>query len=167
MTNLMPTPHEEFLKRRFPNNNVPVNFNLDTENQKDDIMELNENDDSGGGNMGNYVTRDEFNNSMREFKDEMRAMRTDMNNNLNSIRTDMNNNMNNLRSELNTNINNLRIETQNSISKLPSNSDVKNMLLENNKELEREAKQNRNTIISWTIGIVGLGFTIAKGFGWI
>lgn len=38
MTNLMPTPHEEFLKRRFPNNNVPVNFNLDTENQKDDIM---------------------------------------------------------------------------------------------------------------------------------
>lgn len=156
MTNLMPTPHEEFLKRRFPNNNVPVNFNLDTENQKDGIMELNENDDSGGGNMGNYVTRDEFNNSMREFKDEMRAMRTDMNNNMNS-----------LRSELNTNINNLRIETQNSISKLPSNFDVKNMLLENNKELEREAKQNRNTIISWTIGIVGLGFTIAKGFGWI
>ncbi|HHV6110035.1 TPA: hypothetical protein ACULZJ_000835 [Staphylococcus aureus] len=123
--------------------------------------------DSGGGNMGNYVTRDEFNNSMREFKDEMRAMRTDMNNNLNSIRTDMNNNMNSLRSELNTNINNLRIETQNSISMLPSNSDVKNMLLENNKELEREAKQNRNTIISWTIGIVGLGFTVAKGFGWI
>ncbi|WP_231386124.1 hypothetical protein [Staphylococcus aureus] len=122
---------------------------------------------SGGGNMSNYVTRDEFNNSMREFKDEMRAMRTDMNNNLNSIRTDMNNNMNSLRSELNTNINNLRIETQNSISKLPSNSDVKNMLLENNKELEREAKQNRNTIISWTIGIIGLGFTIAKGFGWI
>ncbi|WP_437272965.1 hypothetical protein [Staphylococcus aureus] len=122
---------------------------------------------SGGGNMGNYVTRDEFNNSMREFKDEMRAMRTDMNNNLNSIRTDMKNNMISLRSEMNTNINNLRIETQNSISKLPSNSDVKNMFLENNKELEREAKQNRNTIISWTIGIVGLGFTIAKGFGWI
>ncbi|HHQ6949579.1 TPA: hypothetical protein ACSTPL_002533 [Staphylococcus aureus] len=153
----MPTPHEEFLKRRFPNNNVPVNFNLDTENQKDDIMELNENDDSGGGNMGNYVTRDEFNKSMREFKDEMRAMRTDMNNNFNSIRTDMNNNMNSLRSEMNTNINSLRVETQNSISKLPSNSDVKNMLLENNKELEKEAKQNRNTIIGWIIGISGTG----------
>ncbi|HDH6598767.1 TPA: hypothetical protein PI891_002685 [Staphylococcus aureus] len=167
MSNLEPIPHKKLLNKRYPNGNIPVNFLNNTENQKDDIMELNENDDSGGGNMNNYVTRDEFNNSMREFKDEMRAMRTDMNNNLNSIRTDMNNNMISLRSEMNTNINNLRIETQNSISKLPSNSDVKNMLLENNKELEREAKQNRNTIISWTIGIIGLGFTIAKGFGWI
>ncbi|HHW7841632.1 TPA: hypothetical protein ACU25N_001523 [Staphylococcus aureus] len=154
MSNLEPIPHKKLLNKRYPNGDIPVNFLNNTENQKDDIMK--ENDDSGGGNMGNYVTRDEFNNSMREFKDEMRAMRTDMNNNMNS-----------LRSELNTNINNLRIETQNSISKLPSNSDVKNMLLENNKELEREAKQNRNTIISWTIGIIGLGFTIAKGFGWI
>lgn len=113
--------------------------------------------DSRGDNMSNYVTRAEFNNSMREFRDEMRAMRTDMNNNLNSIRTDMNNNMNSLRSEMNTNINSLRVETQNSISKLPSNSDVKNMLLENNKELEKEAKQNRNTIIGWIIGISGTG----------
>lgn len=165
MSNLEPVPHKTLLKRIYPNGDIPLNFLNNTENQKDDIMK--ENDDSGGGNMSNYVTRDEFNNSMRDFKDEMRAMRTDMNNNLNSIRTDMNNNMNSLRSEMNTNINNLRIETQNSISKLPSNSDVKNMLVENNKELEREAKQNRNTIISWTIGIIGLGFTIAKGFGWI
>ncbi|HCX2111001.1 TPA: hypothetical protein OZE58_002304 [Staphylococcus aureus] len=154
MSNLEPIPHKKLLNKRYPNGDIPVNFLNNTENQKDDIMK--ENDDSGGGNMSNYVTRDEFSNSMREFRDEMRAMRTDMNNNMNS-----------LRSELNTNINNLRIETQNSISKLPSNSDVKNMLLENNKELEREAKQNRNTIISWTIGIIGLGFTIAKGFGWI
>lgn len=108
--------------------------------------------------MNNYVTRD-------EFKDEMRAMRTDMNNNMNSIRTDMNNNMNNLRSEMNANANNLRVEMQNSISKLPTNADVKNMLLENNKELDKEAKTNRNTIIGWTIGIIGLAFTIAKSFG--
>ncbi|OLS04254.1 hypothetical protein AUK68_11475 [Staphylococcus epidermidis] len=124
-----------------------------------DMMESKENN-SGGGDMSNYVTRD-------EFKDEMRAMRSNMNNNFNSIRNDMNNNINNLRSEMNTNANNLRVEMQNSINKLPTNSDVKNMLHENNKELDKEAKANRNAIIGWTIGLISLGFTIAKSFGWL
>lgn len=97
-----------------------------------------------------------FDNSMKEFKDEMRAMRTDMNNSLNSLRSD-----------INTNVNNMRTELQTSISKLPTNSDVENMLLKNNEELDKEAKQNRNTIIGWTIAIVSLGFTIAKTLGWL
>ncbi|AMG33038.1 Sec-independent protein translocase protein TatA [Staphylococcus saprophyticus] len=167
MSNLEPVPHKTLLNRIYPNGDIPVNFMNDTKNQKDDIMELNKNDESGGGDMNNYVTRDEFNNGIKEFKDEMRAMRTDMNNNMNSIRTDMNNNMNSLRTEMNTNSNYLRSEMQNSISKLPTNSEVENILLKNNKELDKEAKQNRNTIIGWTIGIVGLGFTIAKSLGWL
>ncbi|MDW4008235.1 hypothetical protein QI287_10285 [Staphylococcus saprophyticus] len=167
MSNLEPVPHKTLLNSIYPNGDIPVNFMNDTKNQKDDIMELNKNDESGGGDMNNYVTRDEFNNGIKEFKDEMRAMRTDMNNNMNSIRTDMNNNMNSLRTEMNTNSNYLRSEMQNSISKLPTNSEVENILLKNNKELDKEAKQNRNTIIGWTIGIVGLGFTIAKSLGWL
>ncbi|ANK38410.1 MULTISPECIES: hypothetical protein [Staphylococcus] len=167
MSNLEPVPHKTLLNRIYPNGDIPVNFMNDTKNQKDDIMELNKNDESGGGDMNNYVTRDEFNNGIKEFKDEMRAMRTDMNNNMNSIRTDMSNNMNSLRTEMNTNSNYLRSEMQNSISKLPTNSEVENILLKNNKELDKEAKQNRNTIIGWTIGIVGLGFTIAKSLGWL
>lgn len=167
MSNLEPVPHKTLLNRIYPNGDIPVNFMNDTKNQKDDIMELNKNDESGGGDMNNYVTRDEFNNGIKEFKDEMRAMRTDMNNNMYSIRTDMNNNMNSLRTEMNTNSNYLRSEMQNSISKLPTNSEVENILLKNNKELDKEAKQNRNTIIGWTIGIVGLGFTIAKSLGWL
>ncbi|MDW4068316.1 hypothetical protein QI274_10400 [Staphylococcus saprophyticus] len=167
MSNLEPVPHKTLLNRIYPNGDIPVNFMNDTKNQKDDIMELNKNDESGGGDMNNYVTRDEFNNGIKEFKDEMRAMRTDMNNNMNSIRSDMNNNMNSLRTEMNTNSNYLRSEMQNSISKLPTNSEVENILLKNNKELDKEAKQNRNTIIGWTIGIVGLGFTIAKSLGWL
>lgn len=167
MSNLEPVPHKTLLNRIYPNGDIPVNFMNDTKNQKDDIMELNKNDESGGGDMNNYVTRDEFNNGIKEFKDEMRAMRTDMNNNMNSIRTDMSNNMNSLRTEMNTNSNYLRSEMQNSISNLPTNSEVENILLKNNKELDKEAKQNRNTIIGWTIGIVGLGFTIAKSLGWL
>lgn len=167
MSNLEPVPHKTLLNRIYPNGDIPVNFMNDTKNQKDDIMELNKNDDSRGGDMTNYVTREEFNNGIKEFKEEIRAMRTDMNNNMNSIRTDMNNNMNSLRTEMNTNSNYLRSEMQNSISKLPTNSEVENILLKNNKELDKEAKQNRNTIIGWTIGIVGLGFTIAKSLGWL
>ncbi|MDW4295961.1 hypothetical protein QI059_01190 [Staphylococcus saprophyticus] len=120
-----------------------------------------------GEKMNNHVKREEFenfkshidtkfDNSMKEFREEMRSMRTDINNNMNSIRT-----------EMNTNTNNLRNDMQNSISKLPTNADVKNILLENNKELDREAKQNRNTVIGWLIGFVGLGFTAAKAFGWL
>ncbi|MCS5352664.1 hypothetical protein [Staphylococcus aureus] len=60
MTNLMPTPHEEFLKRRFPNNNVPVNFNLDTKNQKDDIMKEKGNYSGGGKMNGKYITKEVF-----------------------------------------------------------------------------------------------------------
>lgn len=166
MSNLEPVPHKTLLDRIYPDGDVPVNFLINDNDSKHGKME-SYNNDSGGGDMSNYVTRD-------EFKDEMRAMRTDMNNNFNSIRTDMNNNVNSLRSEINANANNFRIEMQNSISKLPTNSDVKNMLLENNMELEKEAKQNRNTIISWIIGISGagiglmsLGFTIAKSLGWL
>ncbi|ARJ08733.1 hypothetical protein B7454_04765 [Staphylococcus lugdunensis] len=159
MINPNPTSHEDFLSRRYPKGDIPVNFKISHENEKDDTIE-SYNNDSGGSGMSNYVTRD-------EFKDEMRAMRSDMNNNFNSIRTDMNNNINNLRSEMNTNANNLRVEMQNSISKLPTNSDVKNMLFENNKELEKEAKTNRNAIIGWTIGLISLGFTIAKSLGWL
>ena len=129
MSNLEPVPHKTLLNRIYPNGDIPVNFMNDTKNQKDDIMELNKNDESGGGDMNNYVTRDEFNNGIKEFKDEMRAMRTDMNNNMNSIRTDMSNNMNSLRTEMNTNSNYLRSEMQNSISKLPTNSEVENILL--------------------------------------
>lgn len=124
--------------------------------------------DLGGSKiMSEHVKREEyenfkshidtkFDNSMKEFREEMRSMRTDINNNMNSIRT-----------EMNTNTNNLRNDMQNSISKLPTNADVKNILLENNKELDREAKQNRNTVIGWLIGFVGLGFTAAKAFGWL
>ncbi|MGX5789927.1 hypothetical protein ACWKSJ_02420 [Staphylococcus equorum] len=53
------------------------------------------------------------------------------------------------------------------VASLPSNSDIKVMLLENNKELAKEAKQDRNTVIGWIIGFVGLGFTVAKAFGWL
>lgn len=124
--------------------------------------------DLGGSKlMSEHIKREEFenfkshidtkfDNSMKEFREEMRSMRTDINNNMNSIRT-----------EMNTNTNNLRNDMQNSISKLPTNADVKNILLENNKELDREAKQNRNTVIGWLIGFVGLGFTAAKAFGWL
>lgn len=167
MSNLEPVPHKTLLNKRYPNSDIPVNFKNDTENQKDNIMELNKSDDSAGGDMNKYVTRDEFNNEMKEFKVEMRAMRTDMNNNINSIRTYMKDNMNSLRTEMNTNSNYLRSEMQNSISKLPTNSEIENILLKNNKELDKEAKKNRNTIIGWTIGIVGLGFTIAKSLGWL
>ncbi|WP_436871757.1 hypothetical protein [Mammaliicoccus sciuri] len=53
------------------------------------------------------------------------------------------------------------------VDSLPSSSDIKVMLLENNKELKKESKQDRNTIIGWTIGIIGLGFTIVKSLGLI
>lgn len=61
MSNLEPIPHKKLLNKRYPNGNIPVNFLNNTENQKDDIMELNENDDSGGGNMNEkYITREVF-----------------------------------------------------------------------------------------------------------
>ncbi|WP_341636365.1 hypothetical protein [Staphylococcus casei] len=56
---------------------------------------------------------------------------------------------------------------ENKVDSLPSSSDIKVMLLENNKELAKEAKQDRNTVIGWVIGFVGLGFTVAKAFGWL
>lgn len=47
--------------KRYPNGNIPVNFLNNTENQKDDIMELNENGDSGGGYMNTkYITKEVF-----------------------------------------------------------------------------------------------------------
>ncbi|WP_254241858.1 hypothetical protein [Staphylococcus aureus] len=49
------------MNKRYPNGNIPVNFLNNTENQKDDIMELNENDDSGGGYMNTkYITKEVF-----------------------------------------------------------------------------------------------------------
>lgn len=53
------------------------------------------------------------------------------------------------------------------VDSLPSSSDIKVMLLENNKELKKESKQDRNTIIGWMIAIVGVCITIAKSFGFI
>lgn len=53
------------------------------------------------------------------------------------------------------------------VNSLPSSSDIKVMLLENNKELKKESKQDRNTIIGWMIAIVGVCITIAKSFGFI
>ncbi|HHA3079693.1 TPA: hypothetical protein ACODU3_000397 [Staphylococcus aureus] len=61
MSNLEPIPHKKLLNKRYPNGNIPVNFLNNTENQKDDIMELNENDDSGGGYMNaKYITKEVF-----------------------------------------------------------------------------------------------------------
>ncbi|HFK5919320.1 TPA: hypothetical protein ACN2Q0_002475 [Staphylococcus aureus] len=61
MSNLEPIPHKKLLNKRYPNGNIPVNFLNNTENQKDDIMELNENDDSGGGYMNTkYITKEVF-----------------------------------------------------------------------------------------------------------
>ena len=45
MSNLEPVPHKTLLNRIYPNGDIPVNFMNDTKNQKDDIMELNKNDD--------------------------------------------------------------------------------------------------------------------------
>lgn len=53
------------------------------------------------------------------------------------------------------------------VDSLPSSSDIKVMLSENNKELKKESKQDRNTIIGWMIAIVGVCVTIAKSFGFI
>ncbi|EGQ0356634.1 hypothetical protein [Staphylococcus pseudintermedius] len=61
MINLSPTSHEEFLKRRFPNRDFPVNFETETEEQEDDIME-SRTGDSGGGNMSDFIKKDEFEN---------------------------------------------------------------------------------------------------------
>ncbi|HGN7188983.1 TPA: hypothetical protein ACK070_001373 [Staphylococcus aureus] len=61
MSNLEPIPHKKLLNKRYPNGNIPVNFLNNTENQKDDIMELNENGDSGGGYMNTkYITKEVF-----------------------------------------------------------------------------------------------------------
>ncbi|WP_236590050.1 hypothetical protein [Staphylococcus aureus] len=61
MSNLEPIPHKKLLNKRYPNGDIPVNFLNNTENQKDDIMELNENDDSGGGYMNTkYITKEVF-----------------------------------------------------------------------------------------------------------
>ncbi|HHU6759400.1 TPA: hypothetical protein ACUI3D_002624 [Staphylococcus aureus] len=61
MSNLEPIPHKKLLNKRYPNGDIPVNFLNNTENQKDDIMELNENDDSGGGYMNaKYITKEVF-----------------------------------------------------------------------------------------------------------
>ncbi|HGO4534254.1 TPA: hypothetical protein ACK09E_000749 [Staphylococcus aureus] len=61
MSNLEPIPHKKLLNKRYPNGNIPVNFLNNTENQKDDIMVLNENDDSGGGYMNTkYITKEVF-----------------------------------------------------------------------------------------------------------
>ncbi|WP_323702677.1 hypothetical protein [Mammaliicoccus sp. Dog046] len=53
------------------------------------------------------------------------------------------------------------------IDNIPSSSDIKLMLMENNKELKKEAKHDRNTIIGWTIAIVGLAVTITRTLGWL
>lgn len=61
MSNLEPIPHKKLLNKRYPNGDIPVNFLNNTESQKDDIMELNENDDSGGGYMNaKYITKEVF-----------------------------------------------------------------------------------------------------------
>lgn len=61
MSNLEPIPHKKLLNKRYPNGDIPVNFLNNTENQKDDIMELNENNDSGGGYMNTkYITKEVF-----------------------------------------------------------------------------------------------------------
>ena len=53
------------------------------------------------------------------------------------------------------------------IDNIPTSSEIKLMLMENNKELKKEAKHDRNTIIGWTIAIVGLAVTITRTLGWL
>ncbi|WP_234019908.1 hypothetical protein [Staphylococcus simulans] len=74
MNSLSPTPHEDFLKRRFPNGGIPVNFKADNENQKDGIMESRTND-SGGGNMsGNYITKEMFEQFEKRIDDKLDSL---------------------------------------------------------------------------------------------
>lgn len=53
------------------------------------------------------------------------------------------------------------------INALPDASDIKVMLLENNEKYQKERKLDRNMIIGWMIGFVGLGFTVIKALGWL
>lgn len=74
MNNLSPTSHEDFLKRRFPNGGIPVNFKADNENQKDGTMESRTND-SGGGNMsGNYITKEMFEQFEKRIDDKLDSL---------------------------------------------------------------------------------------------
>lgn len=53
------------------------------------------------------------------------------------------------------------------INALPDASDIKVLLLENNEKYQNERKLDRNMIIGWMIGFVGLGFTVIKALGWL
>lgn len=114
-------------------------------------------------NMTKYIERNEF----EDFKRNIDSKFDNILNEIKENQKDFKNEMRDTKKDINKNIVNLKTELKSSIDTLPTNSDVELALYKNNEKLTKETKQNRNTIIGWIIGFVGLGFTIAKSFGWL
>ncbi|WP_239719584.1 hypothetical protein [Mammaliicoccus sp. G-M31] len=114
-------------------------------------------------NMTKYIERNEF----EDFKRNIDSKFDNILNEIKGNQKDFKNEMRDTKKDINKNITNLKTELKSSINSLPTNSDVELALYKNNEKLTKETKQNRNTIIGWIIGFVGLGFTIAKSFGWL
>lgn len=114
-------------------------------------------------NMTKYIERNEF----EDFKRNIDSKFDNILNEIKENQKDFKNEMRDTKKDINKNIINLKTELKSSIDTLPTNSDVELALYKNNEKLTKETTQNRNTIIGWIIGFVGLGFTIAKSFGWL
>lgn len=73
MSNLNPTSHEEFLDKRYPNGEIPVNFSLDNESLNDDtIMKSN---NFGGGSMSDkYITKEVFDQFEKRIDDKLDSL---------------------------------------------------------------------------------------------
>lgn len=73
MSNLNPTSHEEFLDKRYPNGEIPVNFSLDNESLKDDTIKKSNN--FGGGSMSDkYITKEVFDQFEKRIDDKLDSL---------------------------------------------------------------------------------------------
>lgn len=73
MSNLNPTSHEEFLDKRYPNGEIPINFSLDNESLKDDTIKKNNN--FGGGSMSDkYITKEVFDQFEKRIDDKLDSL---------------------------------------------------------------------------------------------
>lgn len=73
MSNLNPTSHEEFLDKRYPNEEIPVNFSLDNESLNDDTIKKSNN--FGGGSMSDkYITKEVFDQFEKRIDDKLDSL---------------------------------------------------------------------------------------------
>ncbi|MGX0020969.1 hypothetical protein ACUXPG_001395 [Staphylococcus hominis] len=73
MSNLNPTSHEEFLDKRYPNGEIPVNFSLDNESLNDDTIKKSNN--FGGGSMSDkYITKEVFDQFEKRIDDKLDSL---------------------------------------------------------------------------------------------